>query len=68
MTLLAHILQGYEAFAVDLAMQEYDVELLCFDGFITREAVDTRYAEERFFQLTGMEIEYSHDKLQANAR
>jgi len=59
-TLLAHILQGYEALAIDIAILglDGDITLLCFDGFITNWQIDTKPFEAAFFERTGLEIVY----------
>ena len=64
-TQLAHILHGYEALAMDIAINilEGKITLLCFDGFIVPGKISADPIESKFFSLTGIDIEYEHKEI-----
>jgi hypothetical protein len=69
-TQIAHLLHGLESLAMDCAIgeQDGDITLLCFDGFVTREKIDTRRIENTFYAQTGMEIEYEENRIKRHHR
>ena len=64
-TQLAHILHGYEALAMDIAINtlEGEITLLCFDGFIVPEKIAAGSISRKFYSLTGIDIEYEHKEI-----
>ena len=64
--LLANILQGYESLALHIAIRQLDgnITLLCHDGFVTQERIDTYPIVAEFERISGgLEIGYKSEQL-----
>ena len=64
-SVVSHILMGYEAKALDIAIQETggNISLLLHDGFIVSQPIDTQPIVDRFCEETDLEISYSMDRI-----
>jgi len=60
-TKVAHILHGLETIALMFAIEHTggNITLLCHDGFVTKEPIDTEQIAESFYEKTGIIIRYS---------
>lgn len=68
-TLVSHILTGYEALALDIAIEHTDghLSLLMHDGFVSPVRIDPTPIVQRFKQATGLRIKYEENQLSCAA-
>ena len=66
-SLFSHVLQGYEAEMLQGAIALYGdrISLLPHDGFVVKERIDVKPLVSRYYETTGLRIEFTEERLVA---
>ena len=66
-SLFSHVLQGYEAEMLQGAIALYGdrISLLSHDGFVVKERIDVKPLVSRYYETTGLRIEFTEERLVA---